>query len=48
MRKIIVNSKTSTTGVIMATYEPAGAITTGSFALEQPAQAPPAPGSADR
>lgn len=34
----LVNSKTSTTGVIMATYEPAGAITTGSFGLEQAAQ----------
>jgi dihydrofolate reductase len=28
----LVESKTSTTGVIMATYEPAGAITPGSFA----------------
>jgi dihydrofolate reductase len=34
----VVNSKTSTTGVIMATYEPAGSIATGSFRLEQPAQ----------
>jgi dihydrofolate reductase len=33
----LVDSKTSTTGVIIATYEPAGAITTGSFALEPPA-----------
>jgi dihydrofolate reductase len=30
----LVDSKTSTTGVIMATYEPAGAITPGSFALQ--------------
>jgi dihydrofolate reductase len=28
----LVGSKTSTTGVIMATYEPAGAVTPGSFA----------------
>ena len=34
----LVNSQTSTTGVIMATYEPGGAITTGSFAVEQPAR----------
>jgi dihydrofolate reductase len=32
----VVDSKTSTTGVIMATYEPAGPITTGSFAADQP------------
>jgi dihydrofolate reductase len=35
----LVNSKTSSTGVMIATYEPAGAITPGSFALEQPTQA---------
>ncbi len=34
----LVDSKTSTTGVIIATYEPAGAITPGSFALEQPTE----------
>jgi dihydrofolate reductase len=34
----LVESKTSTTGVIMATYEPAGAITPGSFRLEQPTE----------
>ena len=32
----LVTSKTSTSGVIIATYEPAGAITTGSFSAEQP------------
>lgn len=32
----LVESKTSTTGVMMATYVPAGMITPGSFALEQP------------
>ena len=34
----LVDSTTSTTGVIIATYEPAGAITTGSFALEPPTE----------
>ncbi len=34
----LVDSKTSTTGVIIATYEPAGAIIPGSFALEQPTE----------
>jgi dihydrofolate reductase len=34
----LVSSQTATTGVIMATYEPAGAITTGSFRLDEPAQ----------
>ena len=35
----LVDSKTSTTGVIIATYERAGAITPGSFALERPTDA---------
>jgi dihydrofolate reductase len=35
----LVDSKTSTTGVIIATYERAGAIKYGSFALEQPTEA---------
>jgi dihydrofolate reductase len=35
----LVDSKTSTTGVIIATYEPDGAIKYGSFALEQPTDA---------
>jgi dihydrofolate reductase len=30
----LVDSKVSTTGVVMATYEPAGEIVTGSFALD--------------
>ena len=30
----LVDSKVSSTGVVMATYEPAGEIVTGSFALE--------------
>ena len=30
----LVDSKVSTTGVVMGTYEPAGEIVTGSFALE--------------
>ncbi len=34
----LVDSKTSTTGVIMTTYQPAGAIIPGSFALEQPTE----------
>lgn len=32
----LVNSTVSTTGVVIGTYEPAGEIVTGSFALEQP------------
>jgi dihydrofolate reductase len=32
----LVESQTSTTGVIIASYAPAGAITPGSFALDQP------------
>jgi dihydrofolate reductase len=35
----LVSSEVSTTGVVMATYEPAGDIQTGSFALEDPAEA---------
>jgi dihydrofolate reductase len=35
----LVGSKVSTTGVIMATYEPAGGIEVGSFALEEPGEA---------
>ncbi len=35
----LVDTKTSTTGVIIATYEPAGGINYGSFALDQPAAA---------
>ena len=35
----LVDSKTSTTGVIMATYQRAGAINYGSFALEEPTDA---------
>jgi dihydrofolate reductase len=35
----LVDSKTSTTGVLMATYEPAGEIPYGSFALEEPTEA---------
>ena len=30
----LIDSKVSTTGVVMATYEPAGEIVTGSFALD--------------
>lgn len=33
----LIDTQTSTTGVIIATYEPAGAIQHGSFALDQPA-----------
>ncbi len=32
----LVDSRTSSTGVVMATYRPAGAIDHGSFALENP------------
>jgi len=35
----LVDSKTSTTGVIVATYERAGKVKTGSFALETPIEA---------
>lgn len=35
----LIDSKTSTTGVIMATFERGGAIRYGSFALKQPTQA---------
>ncbi|MDI3340898.1 MAG: dihydrofolate reductase family protein [Sphaerobacter sp.] len=35
----LVDTQTSTTGVIIATYEPAGGINYGSFALDQPAPA---------
>ena len=35
----LVDTKVSTTGVTMSTYQPAGAVTTGSFALEEPTQA---------
>jgi dihydrofolate reductase len=35
----LVDSKTSTTGVLITTYERAGAVDYGSFALEEPTQA---------
>ena len=35
----LVDSKTSTTGVIIATHERAGEVSQGSFALEQPSRA---------
>ena len=35
----LVNSKTSTTGVLIATYEPRGEVEYGSFALEEPTEA---------
>jgi dihydrofolate reductase len=35
----LVDSKIASTGVVMATYEPAGEIPIGSFALEQPTEA---------
>lgn len=35
----LLDSKTSTTGVIIASYEPAGEITLGSLALEEPTAA---------
>ena len=35
----LIDSKTSTTGVIIATYEPAGELKTGSFALDIPGEA---------
>lgn len=35
----LLGSKTSSTGVILATYEPAGELKTGSFALDNPSEA---------
>lgn len=35
----LVDAQTSTTGVVIATYEPAGAIECGSFAFEEPTDA---------
>jgi len=35
----LVSSKTSSTGVILAVYEPAGELKTGSFALDNPSEA---------
>jgi dihydrofolate reductase len=35
----LIDSKTSTTGVIIATYEPPGELKTGSFALDNPTEA---------
>lgn len=35
----LMDSKTSTSGVLIATYEPAGELITGSFALENPTEA---------
>ena len=35
----LTDSKTSSTGVILATYVPGGELTTGSFALDQPTEA---------
>ncbi|MEJ2637614.1 MAG: dihydrofolate reductase family protein [Calditrichia bacterium] len=35
----LVESRVATTGVIIATYEPAGDLVTGSFALENPSEA---------
>jgi dihydrofolate reductase len=35
----LVDSKISTTGVVIATYEPTGEIVTGSFALDEPTDA---------
>ena len=35
----LIDSKISTTGVIIATYEPAGELKTGSFALDNPSVA---------
>jgi dihydrofolate reductase len=35
----LVDTKTSSTGVVIATYEPAGAIDYGSFAFEEPTEA---------
>jgi dihydrofolate reductase len=35
----LVDSRVSTTGVVISTYEPAGEIATGSFALDEPTEA---------
>jgi dihydrofolate reductase len=35
----VVSTKTSTTGVVMATYRRAGEVQTGSFAFEEPTEA---------
>jgi dihydrofolate reductase len=35
----LVDSKVSSTGVVMATFEPAGEVQTGSFAAEEPSEA---------
>jgi len=35
----LIDSKTSTTGVIIATYEPTGELKTGSFGLDNPSEA---------
>jgi hypothetical protein len=35
----LVDSQVSSTGVVMGTYEPAGELQTGSFALEEPTEA---------
>ncbi len=35
----LIDSKISTTGVVIATYEPAGELVTGSFALDEPTDA---------
>ena len=35
----LVDSKVSSTGVVISTYEPAGELVTGSFALDQPSEA---------
>lgn len=35
----LVDSKVSTTGVVIATYEPAGELVTGSFAFDEPTDA---------
>jgi dihydrofolate reductase len=35
----LVDSSTSTSGVVMATYVPDGAIRTGSFAVQEPSEA---------
>jgi hypothetical protein len=36
---MLIDSRTSTTGVIVASYERAGDVKTGSFALETPTEA---------
>jgi dihydrofolate reductase len=35
----LIDSQVSSTGVVMATYEPGGELQTGSFALEEPTEA---------